>query len=150
MLAELAGLPFAGGVDAVAEEPPRDDDVMKLLMRCGRRVLRLPHRFFLDDVDSFWTALDRSSAQATPTLFPRQPTRPAPLSAFVEGFFIARCCASARPIVPAGGGTGLGLQLIACRRVPPFVTPCFGDWGPGLHAGMLATGLERSWRRESR
>ena len=76
----------------VADEPPNDDDVLRLLLRCGRRLLTLLRRFFVGDdhrvreVDGLFAALDKASAQAPPTLFPLLPTRRAPLSAFLEGF----------------------------------------------------------------
>ena len=59
--------------------------------RGGRRVLQLLGRFFAGDdhrareVDGLFAALDKASAQPSPTLFP-MPVRRAPLSAFVEGF----------------------------------------------------------------
>ena len=82
---------FDDGGHFVADEPPNDDDVLQLLLRCGRRVLKLLRRFFAGDdhrvreFDGLFAALDTASAQPLPTLFPL-PTRRAPLSAFVEGF----------------------------------------------------------------
>ena len=82
---------FDGDGKFVAGEAPDDDDVLQLLLRCGRRVLKLLRRFFAGDnhrvreVDGLFAALDSASAQPPPTLFPLA-TRRAPLSAFVEGF----------------------------------------------------------------
>ena len=59
--------------------------------RGGRRVLQLLGRFFAGDdhrareVDGLFAALDKASAQPSPTFVP-MPVRRAPLSAFVEGF----------------------------------------------------------------
>ena len=75
----------------VAAEPPEDADVRAILLRAGRRVIALLHRFFADDeqrcqeTDDVLAALDAASASPQPTLFPRTERR-APLSAFIEGF----------------------------------------------------------------
>jgi len=83
---------FDGDGRFVADEPPDDDDVMGLLVRAGRGVLRLLRRFYGDDsdrqreVDGLFAALDKSSAQPAPALFPAPPARRTPLSAFADGF----------------------------------------------------------------
>lgn len=75
----------------VAAEAPDDRDVRALLVRAGRRVVTLLHRFFSDDddrrraIDHLLQSLDAASATPQPALFPRSERR-APLSAFVEGF----------------------------------------------------------------
>jgi hypothetical protein len=78
----------------VAADPPDDEDVRKLLLRAGRRVVALLRRFFGDhdarrrEIDGLLEALDATSATSAtpaPALFPR-PERRASLSAFPEGF----------------------------------------------------------------
>ena len=61
------------------------------MVRTGRRVVALLHRFFNDDddrrreIDRLLESLDAASATPLPPLFPRDERR-APLSAFIEGF----------------------------------------------------------------
>jgi hypothetical protein len=75
----------------VADEAPNDDDVRRVMVRAGRRVMSTLRRFFDDDderqreIDRLLEALDAASATPQPVLFPRDARR-APLSAFVEGF----------------------------------------------------------------
>ena len=75
----------------VADEPPDDEDVRLIMVRTGRRVVALLHRFFNDDddrrreIDRLLESLDAASATPLPPLFPRDERR-APLSAFIEGF----------------------------------------------------------------
>jgi hypothetical protein len=75
----------------VADEAPDDDDVREILVRAGRRVVALLHRFFDDnddrrrEIDRLLEPLDSASATPQPSLFPRDGRR-APLSAFIEGF----------------------------------------------------------------
>jgi hypothetical protein len=75
----------------VADEAPNDDDVRRIMVRAGRRVMSKLHRFFDDDddrrreIDRLLEALDAASATPQPVLFPRDARR-APLSAFIEGF----------------------------------------------------------------
>jgi len=75
----------------VADEAPNDDDVRRIMVRAGRRVMSTLRRFFDDDddrrreIDRLLEALDAASATPQPVLFPRDARR-APLSAFVEGF----------------------------------------------------------------
>ena len=75
----------------VADEAPDDDDVREILIRAGRRVVALLHRFFDDnddrrrEIDRLLESLDAASATPQPSLFPRDGRR-APLSAFIEGF----------------------------------------------------------------
>ncbi len=74
----------------VADEAPNDDDVRRIMVRAGRRVMSKLHRFFDDDerrreIDRLLESLDASSATPQPVLFPRDAQR-APLSAFIEGF----------------------------------------------------------------
>ena len=74
----------------VADEAPNDDDVRRIMVRAGRRVMSKLHRFFDDDerrreIDRLLEALDAASATPQPVLLPRDARR-APLSAFIEGF----------------------------------------------------------------
>ena len=75
----------------VADEAPNDDDVRRIMVRAGRRVMSTLHRFFDDDddrrreIDRLLQSLDAASATPQPVLFPRDARR-APLSAFIEGF----------------------------------------------------------------
>ena len=75
----------------VADEAPNDDDVRRIMVRAGRRVMSKLHRFFDDDderrreIDRLLESLDATSATPQPVLFPRDARR-APLSAFIEGF----------------------------------------------------------------
>ncbi len=75
----------------VAEEAPDHDDVREILVRAGRRVVALLHRFVDDnddrrrEIDRLLESLDAASATPQPSLFPRDGRR-APLSAFIEGF----------------------------------------------------------------
>jgi hypothetical protein len=75
----------------VADEAPDDGDVREILVRAGRRVVALLHRFFDDnderrrEIDRLLESLDAASATPQPSLFPRAGRR-APLSAFIEGF----------------------------------------------------------------
>jgi hypothetical protein len=74
----------------VADEAPDDDDVRRIMVRAGRRVMSKLHRFFDDDegrreIDRTLESLDAASATPHPVLFPRDARR-APLSAFIEGF----------------------------------------------------------------
>ena len=74
----------------VADEAPNDDDVRRIMVRAGRRVMSKLHRFFDDDerrreIDRLLESLDAASATPQPVLFPRDAQR-APLSAFIEGF----------------------------------------------------------------
>jgi len=70
----------------VADDAPDDHDVRALLVRAGRRVVTLLHRFFSDDddrrraIDHLFQSLDAASATPQPALFPRCERR-APLSA---------------------------------------------------------------------
>ena len=74
----------------VADEAPNDDDVRRIMVRAGRRVMSTLSRFFDDDerrreIDRLLESLDAASATPQPVLFPRDARR-APLSAFIEGF----------------------------------------------------------------
>ena len=75
----------------VADEAPNDDDVRRIMVRAGRRVMSKLHSFFEDDdarrreLDRLLQSLDAASATPQPVLFPRDARR-APLSAFIEGF----------------------------------------------------------------
>ncbi len=75
----------------VAEEALYDDDVRRIMVRAGRRVMSKLPRFFDDDderrreIDRLLESLDAASATPQPVLFPRDARR-APLSAFIEGF----------------------------------------------------------------
>ena len=75
----------------VADEAPNDDDVRRIMVRAGRRVMSKLHRFFDDDderrreLDRLLESLDATSATPQPVLLPRDARR-APLSAFIEGF----------------------------------------------------------------
>ena len=75
----------------IADEAPNDDDVRRIMVRAGRRVMSKLHRFFDDDddrrreIDRLLQSLDAASATPQPVLFPRDARR-APLSAFIEGF----------------------------------------------------------------
>ena len=75
----------------VADEAPNDDDVRRIMVRAGRRVMSTLHSFFNDgderrrEIDRLLEALDAASATPQPGLFPRDARR-APLSAFIEGF----------------------------------------------------------------
>ncbi len=77
----------------VADEAPNDDDVRRIMVRAGRRVMSTLHSFFDDDddderrreIDRLLEALDAASATPQPVLFPRD-VRRAPLSAYIEGF----------------------------------------------------------------
>jgi len=78
----------------VADEAPDDDDVRRIMVRAGRRVMSKLRRLFTDDderqreIDRLLEALDTldaASATPQPVLIPRDARR-APLSAFVEGF----------------------------------------------------------------
>ena len=75
----------------VADEAPNDDDVRRIMVRAGRRVISKLSNFFDDDnqrrreIDRLLESLDAASATPQPVLFPRDAQR-APLSAFIEGF----------------------------------------------------------------
>jgi hypothetical protein len=59
----------------VADEAPSDDDVRRIMVRAGRRVMSKLHRFFDDDderrreIDRLLEALDAASATPQPVLF---------------------------------------------------------------------------------
>ena len=71
----------------VADEAPNDDDVRRIMVRAGRRVMSKLHRFFDDDdqrrreIDRLLQSLDAASVTPQPVLSPRVARR-APLSAF--------------------------------------------------------------------
>ncbi len=75
----------------VADEAPDDDDVRRIRVRAGRRVMSKLRRFFDDDdhrrreIDRLLESLDAASATPQLVLFPRDARR-APLSAFIKGF----------------------------------------------------------------
>jgi hypothetical protein len=77
----------------VADEAPDDNDVHKLLLRAGRKVIAVLQRSFNEhnddsrrrEVDRLLASLDAASATPSPALFPRTDRR-APLSAFIDGF----------------------------------------------------------------
>ena len=93
----------------IADEAPDDDDVRRIMVRAGRRVMSKLHRFFDDDerrreIDRLLESLDASSATPQPVLFPRDARR-APLSAFIEGFSLhaaTRVMASGRRGLSSG------------------------------------------------
>ncbi len=65
----------------VADEPPDDDELRRIMVRAGRRVMSKLHRFFdhdddrLCEVDRLVVSLDAASATPQPTLFPRDGRR---------------------------------------------------------------------------
>jgi hypothetical protein len=94
----------------VADEAPDNDDVRRIMVRAGRRVMSKLSRFFEDDderrreIDRLLESLDAASATSQPVLFPRDARR-APLSAFIERFSLqvaTRVMASGRRRLSSG------------------------------------------------